>query len=160
MKKLILVLFLGALYAACASKDKIPRDILPPEKMREVLWDMTRAGEFLAGYVLLRDSSIDKAAESQKWYQKVYDLHQVSEARFKKSFAYYQEHPMLLKAIFDSLAGRQVTARAPQPVADSTANAEMGKADSVRKRDTLRRKSIIDSLRKRKIIRKAVLDPV
>ncbi len=159
MKTFFLIFSLIVLLAACSDKDKLPKGVLPPEKMRDVLWDMIRAGEFLNGYVLSRDSSLDKAAESQKWYNKIYQMHKVNKAQFDKSFAYYKDHPLLLKTIFDSLARKQVNTR-PVPLnADTTNNIQNRKIDTLRKPDSFRLR-VIDSLRRKKIIKKRNLNPV
>ena len=97
----LLVIF----FSSCNTK-KVPDDILPPEKMQEVLWDMIRADEFLVSYVI-KDTSVNRKAESLKLYQKVFDVHDISKSAFEKSFKYYQLHPETLQPIMDSLNARK-----------------------------------------------------
>ena len=89
---------------SCKGKKTVPSGILPPRKMQAVLWDMMRADQFLTNFVLNRDSSLNKTAESIKLYQQVYSIHQVSEKEFQKSFSYYRAHPSLFKAVMDSIS--------------------------------------------------------
>lgn len=92
--------------AACKKRDKIPRGVLPPAKMENVLLDMMRADEFLTGYVFSRDSTLNKKTESIKEYQKIFRIHQVDKEAFEKSFSYYRSHPLLLKIMMDTLTNR------------------------------------------------------
>lgn len=67
------------------------------------MWDMLRAGQFLNDFVFTKDTSIDKVAESLKWYDKVYQIHGITKDQFIKSYHYYKDHPGLMKRILDSL---------------------------------------------------------
>lgn len=97
----VMALMLGLI--ACSDR-QVPRDVMEPEKMETVLWDMIRAGEFLNGFVLFRDTFHNNVQESRRWYDKVYELHQISREDFIRSYEYYKQHPRLMKKIFDSLA--------------------------------------------------------
>jgi hypothetical protein len=113
MRKLFTFIVIILLSIGCG--DKRPGDVLPADKMKEVMWDMLKTSEFLDGYLLYRgDSTLDKAATITAWYNKVYQLHNVSRAQFDKSYAWYQDRPKLMKEMLDSLSKRQY------PIADST----------------------------------------
>ena len=99
MKYLPIILIL--LISSCKS-DSIPKDVLPPEKMQAVLWDMIRADEFLVSYVF-RDTSFNRKAESVKMYETVFEVHDITKSTFEKSFKYYQQNPKILKPIMDTL---------------------------------------------------------
>ena len=104
-----LVYFLSCLvllFFSCKDNNKLPKNVLPEDKMREVLWDMMNAGQYLSSYVLTKDS-IDKIGESTKIYGQVLQMHAVSKEVFEKSYAYYREHPELMKVILDSLSKKQ-----------------------------------------------------
>ncbi len=112
--------FLCAVYcllliAACSGK-KVPKGILEPEKMQEVMWDMIRAGEFLNGYVLYRDTFTNNVAESQRWYNKVYELHNVTKEEFVRSYAYYKDHPALIRPIFAAMEKYEAVSKEPEGV--------------------------------------------
>ena len=107
MKKLFVFLLTAFLLNSCKTKPDVPADILPKEKMQEVMWSMINAGEFLNGYVLIKDS-IDKVLESSKVYGQVFQIHHISKEEFARSYAYYREHPVLMKAILDSLKNKLI----------------------------------------------------
>jgi Domain of unknown function (DUF4296) len=119
MRKLIVLIIISStVLVACAGKDKVPDGILPAPKMQEVLWDMVRVGEFLNSFVFFKDSTINKATESQKWYDKVYEVHQISKEEFDKSYIFYKDHPLLMKEILDSLSRKTI----PSPPIDTSVN--------------------------------------
>lgn len=106
MRKLFGFVFIIVFIVACS--EGRPSDVLPQEKMREVMWDMMKAGEFMEAYILNRDTSIDKAAEAMAWNNKVYELHNITRAQFEKSYAYYKDHPAMMKQILDTLGKRDL----------------------------------------------------
>ncbi len=104
MRKLLLIFLISRFAFACSDKNELPKGILPRQKMQDVMWDIIRAEEFLNGFVIYKDTSIDKIAESKKWYDKIYQLHKITKKDFDKSYAYYKDHPVLMKQILDSLS--------------------------------------------------------
>ena len=98
-----LVIFLGFLLfiVACSSKNKVPKNILPKQQMEDVLWDLLRGGEFLEIYKLPKDSSLDKKAIAQGWYDEIFRLHKTNRTSFQKSYTWYQQHPAILKELLD-----------------------------------------------------------
>lgn len=127
MKKLYWLILYLVFIVACSEQKRA--DVLPQDKMREVMWDMIKAGEFLDGYVFGRDSIKNKAALAAAWNNKVYELHRITKDQFDKSYSYYKDHPALMKGILDSLGKRN----APVPVAaaDSTIKPGLPVKDSV-----------------------------
>src|SRR5215471_3548463 len=104
MKFLFSIIFLISILS-CARKVKQEK-ILPQNKMREVMWDMIRADQYVADF-LLKDSTKNKKDESVKLYGQVFQLHKITADEFKKSLAYYSSRPDLLRPIIDSLATRK-----------------------------------------------------
>ncbi|WP_276500457.1 DUF4296 domain-containing protein [Terrimonas pollutisoli] len=156
MRKFLLVGLIFPIVFSCSNKDKLPAGILSRQKMREVVWDMSRTAEFLNGFVFNKDSSIDKIAESEKWYNKVYQLHKTTKKEFERSYSYYQSHPDLMRELLDSLSKKTMPIRPPKPTKDSTIL-----SDSIKKRIPPPFKSeiqnrIIDSIRKRRIQKKNI----
>ena len=143
---LIVTVFL--LLQSCANNEKVPDGILPRQKMREVMWDMIRASEFLQNYVFAKDSTIDKVAESQKWNDKIYQIHKTDKATFEKSFAYYKAHPLLMKDMLDTLARKFITPGAGRYPADSA----FKRRDSIRLHQSPAKP--VDSLLRKKLIKK------
>ena len=109
---LIAVLLLVA--TACGNDGKVPKGVLPKEKMEAVLWDMLRADEMVA-VQHTKDTSINRFDSSARLYQQIMKLHGTDQATFTKSFKYYQSRPDLLKPVFDSLQKRGYTSPGAGP---------------------------------------------
>jgi hypothetical protein len=110
-------LLIGALLllaVACNKDNKVPKGVLPKEKMESVLWDLMRADE-IVNLQYTKDTSINRFDSSTRLYQQVFQLHRTDQATFKKSFKYYQSRPDLLKPVFDSLQKRGYTSPTTPP---------------------------------------------
>lgn len=99
--------------AACSNRNKIPSNVIPRAKMQSILWDLIRADQFLNDFVLVKDSSLERKIESNKLYQQVFAIHEVSRDEFRESFSFYRNHPQLLKNILDSLEAKSAAPTAP-----------------------------------------------
>lgn len=150
MRKLLLIFFISPLILACSDKNELPKGILPKQKMQDVIWDIIRAEEFLNGFVIYKDTSIDKAAETKKWYDKIYQLHKITKKDFDRSYAYYKGHPVLMKEMLDSLSKR--TPVNPPGQASPTSKDTANKKDTVSIGD--KRKRIFDTLNRKRILKK------
>jgi hypothetical protein len=79
----------------------VPDDILPPDKMGKLLFDIMCADELL---IQKKADSVAKDSFSQSnLYQAVFKLHKTNKERFKRSFVFYENHPDLMKIILDSV---------------------------------------------------------
>ena len=87
---------------ACIRDNKVPKDVIPQNQMRKIIWDLMRADAYVTDFVM-KDSTLDKKAESAKLYEKIFDIHTTTQEAFKKSLAFYQSRPDLFKVISDSL---------------------------------------------------------
>jgi hypothetical protein len=105
---LILLLVAGA---GCSDKNSVPRDILPENKMEQVMWDMAQADQYAALYLAKDSAHIDRKAETMRLYAEVFRLHQVTPEEFRKSYRYYLDHPELNQVLFDSVIARGYRAR-------------------------------------------------
>jgi hypothetical protein len=97
-------LLLLAFFSSCFNNRR--KSILPENKMKEVMWDMIRADQYVSGY-LAKDSSKNKKAESVKLYEEIFHIHGITKEQFKKSLDYYSSQPDRLKPLLDSLGRRQ-----------------------------------------------------
>jgi uncharacterized protein DUF4296 len=114
-------LLLFILAVGCASKDKVPSDIIPQDKMEKILWDMIQADQYAALYLAKDSARINVKMETLKLYQQVFTLHKVSRDEFRESFQYYLGRPDLTRPVFDSLLAQGNRLRAdsyrnPTPV--------------------------------------------
>ncbi|HEX7904058.1 MAG TPA: DUF4296 domain-containing protein [Chitinophagaceae bacterium] len=97
------ILLVSAVFLLACNSNRLPKGVLPPEKMETVLWDMIQADEFLRNYMLTIDTSLNDTTESIRMYEKVFRMHKTSRQEFKKSFDYYRTHTSLIKKVLDSL---------------------------------------------------------
>jgi Domain of unknown function (DUF4296) len=154
MRRLSAVITIAAVFfLSCGGKNKVPKGILPQDKMEEVLWDMMRADQYVNTFVLPKDSSLNKKTEGQKLYTKIFDIHKITEESFRESFAYYKKHPVLLSSVMDSISKKSkdtIKTVAPVPVIDT---AKKKLADTLKPLPPpVKTQQMIDSIRKRKKI--------
>ena len=90
-------------FFSCRSAETIPDDVLPPERMEKILWDMVRADQLVTDYLLPRDTTLKPDTESIRMYQQVFRIHRISREEFKRSLDFYQSHPDFLKPVVDSI---------------------------------------------------------
>lgn len=96
---IIIILFL----AACSSGN-VPSDVIQPEKMKLVVYDMIRADEWVNTRASA-DTSFNRTTEVRKFYEQVFLIHKITRKQFYDSYKYYQAHPDLNRTLFDSLQG-------------------------------------------------------
>jgi hypothetical protein len=102
MNRLIFLLFLFSFLFACSQSGPVPKNVLPPKKMEAVLWDAILADE-TADYYIQKDSSVNALTKHVHLYQQLFQIHKITKEDFKRSLQFYENHPLLLKPIFDSL---------------------------------------------------------
>jgi len=103
--KIFLCLLLPVLLISCAKKEQ-RTEVLSQTTMRDVMWDMIRADQYVSD-LLLKDSTKKKKDESIKIYEEIFHLHKITRDKFKKSLDYYSSRPDLFRPIIDSLARRR-----------------------------------------------------
>jgi hypothetical protein len=99
-----LMIFSGLFLLACNNK-KVPRGILPPEKMQRVMWDIIRADE-LATHTIYTIPDTQLEDYAVKIYKDVLAIHGVDKESFVKSFRFYLSRPDLTRVIFDTMINR------------------------------------------------------
>lgn len=102
---LILSFSLMIFFAGCHQQK-----IIPLQKMKLVLWDITLADEY-AKIKLQQNALVFIKKENLSLYNKVFSLHQVSKDEFYESYTYYQSHPIEMKTLLDSLAAYGIRKR-------------------------------------------------
>jgi len=87
--------------AACANDSKMPKDVIPQQKMKEVLFDVLRAQEYASTKYGFDTLAVNK--NMAVMLQQVFEIHKISKENFYDSFQYYEAHPDKNKELFDSL---------------------------------------------------------
>lgn len=88
-------------FVSCNS-NKIPPDIISPDSMKLIMWDMSRVNA-LAQNQYRKDSAMF-FAKSKEYYQEIFNIHHITKDEFYKSYDYYTNHPDKNKLLMDSLA--------------------------------------------------------
>ena len=105
--KLLAGILLSIISFFSCSEQEQKKDILPEKEMREVMWDMMRADQYVAAF-LSKDSTHSKKDESTRLYDEIFQIHKITREQFKTSFNYYSSQPDLFRPIIDSLAKRKI----------------------------------------------------
>lgn len=108
MRKYFLYCFI-ILFAACASYDEMPANIIPIDKMKLITWDMLRADEY-AKLQFVKDSST-LTKKTLELYQQVFAIHSITKDQFYESTRYYQAHPDVNKILLDSVSAYSMRQR-------------------------------------------------
>lgn len=97
-----LILFLMMTFAACAptgsdEEIEIPRDILQPDEMVDVLTDM----QLVEGALMLQRSHGQPYKKDQeRYFNLVFEKHGITQTYFEKSLAFYKKHLYKLDEIY------------------------------------------------------------
>ena len=100
--RFFLFIILIILNFGCIRDNKVPKDVIPQNQMRKLMWDLMRADAYVTDFVM-KDSTRNKKAESVKLYEEIFGIHATTRETFKKSLTFYQSRPDLFKVISDSL---------------------------------------------------------
>ncbi len=92
------------LLQACNSSKK-ETNILSPEKMQLVLWDVLQAEAFTQNYIKAKGIKND-SIENAGLQQKIFQLHKVSRKDFYTSYNYYAARPVEMRKILDSISAK------------------------------------------------------
>jgi Domain of unknown function (DUF4296) len=95
-------LLLPLLLCACSGTPSVPKDVMPPEKLGAVLYDVIRSDE-MVDFLQTNDSAYRSFSKRASLYDTIFQLHAVKKQEFQRSLKYYQGRPDLLKEILDSL---------------------------------------------------------
>jgi hypothetical protein len=95
------VLWLLTLLGTACTSGKVPGGIIPPDKMKAIVFDLTKSDVYVNNYVL-KDSSLKTKDQHIKIYEQVFLIHNITKQDFYKSLKYYQQHPNINKTLFDS----------------------------------------------------------
>lgn len=93
------------LFVSCLEKNKVPSEIIRPKEMQSILWDVIRA-QTLSSQLVRKDSAINQIAETKALTQKVFQIHNIKASDFERSYAWYTNHPDIIKVIFDSISSQ------------------------------------------------------
>ncbi len=86
----------------CNKEKRIPRNVLQPEEMKQVMWDVFLA-EAWANQIVARDSTVVLSDQLKELTQNVFQVNKTSEKEFFESYKWYINHPEVFNVLLDSL---------------------------------------------------------
>lgn len=92
-----------ALGLLCSCTPDIPKDIIPIDKMKFVLYDVMSAQEMAQAITDVKDTTATKN-KTFELYEQVFATHKITRQDFDRSFKFYEAHPDKIKVLFDSVA--------------------------------------------------------
>jgi len=100
MIRRLVYLFTLVFFVACNSGT--PKNVLPVNTMKVVMFDMLMADEWYARK-LVGDTLLLKVKEDIPLYEQVFAVHKLTKKEFFDSYHYYEAHPIAYKELVDSL---------------------------------------------------------
>ena len=95
----LLFVVLCFLVLACTST---PKNVLPVNTMKVVMFDMLKADDWYAR-ILVGDTLMQRVKEDIPLYEQVFAVHKLTKKQFFDSYHYYESHPVAYKELIDSL---------------------------------------------------------
>lgn len=138
MRRLIWALAATIMLFGC--KPKIPKDIIEPDKMQKILYDIHVADGYIST-ILLPDSSKKVAAA---YYKGIYKKFEIDSTQYNKSMDYYYAHPKDLDKIYKNISKTLESQKKTLEKVDSLQKAKIEKV----KADKEKLKKTKDSLKK------------
>ena len=102
MIKVPVFIFFLVILDSCSGRITIPKGVIKPPQMEEVLFDMMKA-DALATEIVKKDSSINLPARNIELYKKVFSAHNITRADFDSSYSFYEKHPEMMRILLDSM---------------------------------------------------------
>jgi hypothetical protein len=148
--RLLLFIFPVIFVFGCIRDNKIPKGILSQNEMRKVMWDLMRADAYVSE-VIMKDSTCNQKAESAILHEKVFSIHSITEETFRKSVAFYESRPDLLKTVMDSLRSDE------KKVQEYQNYIKRPEADTTLRKNRINQKPGADTAFRKDIIKKTLL---
>ena len=93
--KNIFFLIVFSLFVSCLEKNKVPSEIIQPDKMQKILWDVIRA-QALSAEIARKDSTVNEIAETKVLTQKVFEIYKITSTTFIQSYFFFIIHSYLM----------------------------------------------------------------
>ena len=97
MKRFFYLIIISVLFYAC--KPGIPKDIIQPSKMQDVLIDI----HIVDGYVSTLPGADTAKKVGASYYKGIFKKFDIDSALYNQSMSYYYKHPDLMKKMYDSI---------------------------------------------------------
>lgn len=98
MRKFLSLIFISLSIICCKSKE-IPKDIIPPNQMQKILYDIHIADAYITS---IGDADSAKKVSSA-YYKGIYKKFKTDSVRYNKSMDYYYKRPDLLTDMYERI---------------------------------------------------------
>ncbi len=105
MMRINILFFTLFLLISCNNSNKTSADILKPEKMQAVLWDVIKADAFTTEFIK-KDTTKNAVKENLKLQQQIFAIHKVTKEVFYKSYDFYKNNSTQFKTLLDSMIAK------------------------------------------------------
>ena len=107
MQRLIWIIGITVLFS-CSNqkKEALSKNIIPPAKMQDVLWDYLRADTYTSDF-LKKDSLTNDTLRNLRLQQEIFKHYNITKEDFYNSYHYYISRPAEMTAIVDSMVAKQ-----------------------------------------------------
>lgn len=127
------------IFTVSGCKPGIPDDIIPPEKMSQVLYDI----HITDGYTNTIPDADSAKRVAASFYKGIYNKFEIDSALYAKSMEYYHAHPDVMTELYDGITARlEKDKNVNQAYAY---DAPLSRMDSLKVRDSLNTLLIIDT---------------
>jgi len=93
----LMLLFFASILACRNNELPVPAGLLTPAEMLPIVVDIHLVEGARSGNLVLGDTN-----NLPDYYAKIYQKHNVTEAKFKESFAWYSKNPEKLKLVYEA----------------------------------------------------------
>lgn len=101
----VVLCFIFIFLFSCTKKP-FPGDIIEPNKMADVFWDVVRADVYASEY-LRADTTKSPVTQNIILQKKVLAKYGISKEVYEKSFDFYAKQPQLMTALLDTILARE-----------------------------------------------------
>ncbi|HWB28790.1 MAG TPA: DUF4296 domain-containing protein [Chitinophagaceae bacterium] len=102
MRRWIACVIVTSFLISCSSGDDIPRDVIPINDMKVIMYDVMCAQELAA--VTNPKDTVAARDRTFELYQQVFAIHKITKDDFFKSFHYYEANPDKISILYDSIS--------------------------------------------------------
>ncbi len=114
MRKILFILFPALLFACSSEPDNVEGNIIPPEKMKDLLVEI-HIIEAEMGYENIPADTLKEVMMAI--YAKIFDKYEITTDDFRESFKHYTENSVIMDKIYtDVIAEIEMTMKKEKPL--------------------------------------------
>jgi len=103
MLKYLIIFAVFCLVSCSKYKTNMSNDVIPPEKMVELLVDVHKADAYITLKTVSDFQNYQKIQKKNAFYNSIYVKYNTNQAKFDKSLSYYVQNPELFKTVYQKV---------------------------------------------------------